>query len=151
MVNFKGVIFTFFCSSVEQYNIYIKRQSIKAFIKNGETYHIKNLRTKEFDSIHAFLWIVFITHNLLSWIKGTVLSGTKLENVGTKTLVDKLGSIVGEELKFTLIEIGQQGSVFAYVASNLPEGAVINSQTGEFSWTPTYVQIGVYIQKLHFK
>ena len=39
---------------------------------------------------------VFITHNLLSWFKSTVLSGTKLENTGTKTLVDKLGSIVVE-------------------------------------------------------
>ena len=39
---------------------------------------------------------VFITHNLLSWFKSTVLSGTKLENTGTKTMVDKLGSIVVE-------------------------------------------------------
>jgi len=36
------------------------------------------------------------THNLLSWFKGTVLSGTELEDTGTKTLVDKLGSIVAE-------------------------------------------------------
>lgn len=84
-------------SSVELFYFYNKRQTIEAFFKKCKSiYHIKNLRTKKFDGIHAFLWIVFITHNLLSWFKSTVLSGTKLENTGTKTLVDKLGSIVVE-------------------------------------------------------
>ena len=84
-------------SSVELFYFYNKRQTIEAFFKKCKNvYHIRNLRTKKFDGIHAFLWIVFITHNLLSWFKSTVLSGTKLENTGTKTLVDKLGSIVVE-------------------------------------------------------
>lgn len=33
---------------------------------------------------------------MLSWFKSTVLSETELEGVGTKTLVEKLGSIVAE-------------------------------------------------------
>lgn len=84
-------------SPVELFYFYNQRQTIEAFFKKCKNiYHIKNLRTKKYDGIHAFLWIVFITHNLLSWFKGTVLSGTKLEDTGTKTLVDKLGSIVAE-------------------------------------------------------
>jgi hypothetical protein len=84
-------------SAVEIYYFYNKRQTIEAFFKTCKNvYNIKNLRTRKFDGIYAFLWIVIITHNMLSWFKSTVLSGTELENVGTKTLVEKLGSIVAE-------------------------------------------------------
>lgn len=87
-------------SAVEMFHFYNKRQTIEAFFKTCKNvYHIKNLRTKKFDGIHAFLWIVFITHNMLSWFKATMLSGTELEGVGTKTLVEKLGSIVAEVRK----------------------------------------------------
>ena len=87
-------------SKVELFYFYNQRQTIEAFFKKCKNiYHIKNLRTKKFDGIHAFLWIVFITHNLLSWFKGIVLSGTKLEDTGTKTLVDKLGSTVAEVIR----------------------------------------------------
>ncbi|HQF37388.1 MAG TPA: transposase [Candidatus Dojkabacteria bacterium] len=84
-------------SAVELFHFYNKRQTIEAFFKKcKDVYHIRNLRTRKFDGIHAFLWIVFTTHNLLSWFKGIVLSETKFEDIGTKTLVDKLGSIVAE-------------------------------------------------------
>ncbi|EKX78227.1 hypothetical protein CFSAN001628_020950 [Clostridium botulinum CFSAN001628] len=32
-------------------------------------YQIKNLRTRKFLGIYGFLWLVFITHNLISWFK----------------------------------------------------------------------------------
>lgn len=84
-------------SAVEMFHFYNKRQTIEAFFKTCKNvYHIRNLRTRTFDGIHAFLWLVFITHNLLSWFKSTVLAETELEGVGTKTLVDKLGSITAE-------------------------------------------------------
>lgn len=84
-------------SAIEMFHFYNKRQTIEAFFKSCKNvYHIKNLRTRKFDGIHAFLWIVFITHNLLSWFKSTMLSETSLEGIGTKTLVEKLGCIVAE-------------------------------------------------------
>ena len=55
-----------------------------------------DLRTTSFDGIHAFIWVVFIAHNLISWMKSTVFYESKLEDAGTKTLVEKLGTIVGE-------------------------------------------------------
>ncbi|AEV69259.1 putative Ig domain-containing protein [Acetivibrio clariflavus] len=66
------------------------------------------------------------------------VSAIKLNPIGNKTV------FVGEELKFTVTAVGQEGSVLEYSASNLPEGAVFNTQTGEFSWTPTSTQVGVY-------
>jgi len=84
-------------SAIEMFHFYNKRQTIEAFFKTCKNvYHIRNLRTRTFDGIHAFLWLVFITHNLLSWFKSTMLAGTELEGVGTKTLVEKLGSITAE-------------------------------------------------------
>lgn len=89
-------------SAVEMFHFYNKRQTIEAFFKTCKnTYHIRNLRTRKFDGIHAFLWFVFIMHNLLSWFKSTVLVETELEGVGTKTLVDKLGSITAEVRRTT--------------------------------------------------
>ncbi len=61
----------------------------------ANVYHIKNLRTSKFYGIYGFLWLVFITHNLISLFKSTVLYGTKLENVGVRTLVKSLGNIKG--------------------------------------------------------
>lgn len=87
-------------SAVEMFHFYNKRQTIEAFFKTCKNvYHIRNLRTRKFNGIHAFLWLVFITHNLLSWFKTTMLSGTELEGVGTKTLVEKLGFITAEVKK----------------------------------------------------
>jgi hypothetical protein len=84
-------------AAIEMFYFYNKRQTIEAFFKSCKNiYHIRNLRTRKFDGIYSFLWIVFITHNLLSWFKSTMLSETILDGIGTKTLVEKLGSIVAE-------------------------------------------------------
>ncbi len=87
-------------SAADVFHFYSKRQTIEAFFKSCKNvYHIKNLRTRKFNGIHAFLWIVFIAHNLITWFKTTMLSETKLEGIGTKTLVEKLGSIIAEVRK----------------------------------------------------
>lgn len=83
-------------SAAELFHFYNKRQTIEAFFKMAKNvYHIKNLRTSKFDGIYGFLWLVFITHNLISWFKSTVLYGTKLENVGVRVLIKSIGNIKG--------------------------------------------------------
>ena len=54
------------------------------------------------------------------------LSAIKLNPIGNKTV------FVGKELKFTVTAVGQEGSILEYSASNLPEGAVFNAQTGGY-------------------
>lgn len=89
-------------SAEQLYHFYNKRQTIEAFFKTCKNiYGIKNLRTTSFDGIHAFIWIVFIAHNLISWMKSTVFHESKLEGVGTKTLVEKLGTIAAEVRRTT--------------------------------------------------
>jgi hypothetical protein len=84
-------------SSHELFHIYNQRQTIEAFFKTCKNmYHMRNLRTRNFDGIYTFLWIVFITHNILSWMKNTVLHETKMENVGIGTLINKLGMLAAE-------------------------------------------------------
>ncbi|URZ17814.1 transposase [Clostridium felsineum] len=81
---------------VEIFHFYNKRQTIEAFFKMAKNvYHIKNLRTSKFYGIYGFLWLVFITHNLVSWFKSTVLYGTKLENISVRGLVKTIGNIRG--------------------------------------------------------
>lgn len=81
-------------SAVELFHFYNKRQTIEAFFKMAKNvYHIKNLRTSKFYGIYGFLWLVFITHNLISWFKSIVLHGTKLESLGVRALVKSVGNI----------------------------------------------------------
>ncbi|MBC2580588.1 transposase [Clostridium sp. DJ247] len=83
-------------SSVELFHFYNKRQTIEAFFKMAKNvYNIKNLRTSKFYGIYSFLWLVFITHNLISQFKSIVLYGTQLETVGVRVLVKSIGNIKG--------------------------------------------------------
>ncbi|OOM80228.1 hypothetical protein CLPUN_13380 [Clostridium puniceum] len=58
-------------------------------------YQIKNLRTRKFLGIYGFLWLVFITHNLISCFKSTILYVTEFENMGVRALVKTVGNIKG--------------------------------------------------------
>jgi hypothetical protein len=83
-------------SPVEAFHFYNDRQTIEAFFKMAKsTYGIKNLRTRKFYGIYSFIWMVFMTHNLITWFKAIKLSGTKLGKVGVKTLVKKCSRIKG--------------------------------------------------------
>jgi hypothetical protein len=83
-------------SIVELFHFYNERQTIEAFFKMAKNvYYIKNLRTSKFYGIYGFLWLVFITHNLISWFKSTVLYCTELENMGVRALVKTVGNIRG--------------------------------------------------------
>ncbi len=80
-------------------------KTIEAFFKMAKiVYHIRNLRTTKFHGIYAFLWIVFITHNLIVLFKETLLKDTPLKNVGIGDLVKKVGNVKGF-VKRTLNEI----------------------------------------------
>ena len=61
-----------------------------------------------------------------------------LNPVGNKTANE------GQTLKFTLSVTTSEGKAVNYSALNLPEGATINSETGEFAWTPSVGQAGTY-------
>ena len=42
-------------------------------------------------AIPAFLWLIFLTHNLLQWIRANLLAGTPLVNMSTRVLVQLVG------------------------------------------------------------
>ncbi len=92
-----GLKMSFF-KPFEDFNLKMKKVKYSVYQKLITTmtkniYHIKNLRTSKFYGIYGFLWLVFITHNLISSFKATILRGTKLENVGVRVLVRSIGSI----------------------------------------------------------
>lgn len=83
-------------SAVEAFHFYNGRQTIEAFFKIVKnTYGIKNLRTGKFYGIYSFIWMAFITHNLVTWFKTTALKDTELQGVGVKVLVEKCSRIKG--------------------------------------------------------
>lgn len=76
------------------WRLYSERQTIEAFFKTGRhVYGLGNLRSREFHAIYGFLWLIFITHNLLQWIKQELFADTALASVSTRELVEKVGRI----------------------------------------------------------
>jgi len=49
--------------------------------------------------IYSFLWLVFITHNMISWMKTTVFAETEFGELGVDTIVRKFGSISAEVIE----------------------------------------------------
>jgi len=83
-------------SAVEAFHFYNGRQTIEAFFKMAKnTYSIKNLRTSKFYGIYTFLWMMAMTHNLITWFKVIKLEGTELREAGMKILVKKCSRVKG--------------------------------------------------------
>jgi hypothetical protein len=79
----------------ELFNFYNERQTIEAFFKTCKnTYHIKNLRTRKFNGIYAFLLMVFITHNMMINMKKTYFDNTKIEKMGMSAIYKEMGEIM---------------------------------------------------------
>jgi transposase len=118
-------------SAVELFHFYNERQTIEAFFKMAKNiYHIKNLRTSKFYGIYGFLWLVFITHNLISWFKSTTLYGTELENMGVKVLVKTIGNIRG------LVQRTSEG-----IKINIPPITKLAKLIADALCSPRYIQM----------
>ena len=67
----------------------------------------------------------------------------------TPTLkISDRGTTIGKEVKFTLdAKDPDLNTVITYAAQDLPLGATLNVNTGEFKWTPTAGQLGNYLIK----
>ncbi|EQB86931.1 hypothetical protein J2Z44_000147 [Clostridium punense] len=122
-------------NAVEVFHFYNKRQTIEAFFKMAKNvYHIKNLRTKEFYGIYGFLWLVFITHNIISWFKCSILRGTELENVGVRLLIKRIGNIRG------FVERTSEG-----IRVNIPPITKLSKLIADALCSPNYIQLALDI------
>ncbi len=61
-----------------------------------------------------------------------------LSAVGNQTVTE------GSNLEFAIVATDLNNDEITYSAINLPNGAQLNSSTGEFSWTPNFTQAGTY-------
>jgi hypothetical protein len=80
-----------------------------------------------------------------SWYQQWLVKNDLLLNVSTTNKLLAIGDKTGrenKEIEFQVQAIGQGD--FMYYAENLPEGAFLDSQTGQFSWRPWYDQTGQY-------
>ncbi len=69
---------------------------------------------------------------------GNVNRAPVLDAIGSKTVVE------GDTLSFVIQAGDVDGDNLSYSASGLPSGAVFNSSTRSFNWTPTFTQAGSY-------
>ncbi len=55
----------------------------------------------------------------------------------------------GKTLQFTVSAIDPDGDILTYTATGMPEGAILNSTSKTFSWTPGYTQAGSFTVRIH--
>ena len=73
------------------HSFYNERVTIESVIKEDKSQLLlKNLRTKEYLGIQAFLFHGFMAHNLMKWFARDVLNDTELEGVRIPTMVRTL-------------------------------------------------------------
>lgn len=73
------------------FEFYNQRQTIEAFFcQSRQVFHIQTLRSRHFNAIAAFLHFVFLTHNLLVWVKQARFAHTDLATTSMRQLVGKL-------------------------------------------------------------
>ena len=74
---------------IHLFEFYTGRQTIEAFFcQSRQVFHIQTLRSRQFYAIAAFLHFVFLTHNLLVWVKQTRFAQTEL---ATATMRQRVG------------------------------------------------------------
>ena len=73
------------------HNFYNERVTMESLIKDDKSHLLlKNLRTKDYLGIQAFLFHGFMAHNLMKWFARDVLKDTELECVRIPTMVRTL-------------------------------------------------------------
>jgi len=76
------------------FTFYNQRQTIESFFaQSRHIYNIQNLRSRQFNAIYAFLRFVFLTHNLLHWLKHARFAHTELAEATTRTLVHHIARV----------------------------------------------------------
>ena len=76
------------------FGFYNERQTIESFFaQSRHVYNIQNLRSRKFNAIYAFLRFVFITHNLIHWVKQTRFAQTSLAQATTRDLVHHIARV----------------------------------------------------------
>jgi hypothetical protein len=74
-------------------------------------------------------------------------------NINTPPVMKSIGNRTvdeGQLLSFTLNATDSNGDSLSYTTSNLPTGAIFNTGTRTFIWTPTFAQSGTY-PNVHFE
>ncbi len=61
-----------------------------------------------------------------------------LDAIGNKSVNENAA------LSFTINATDPDSEPITYLAQNLPSGATLDAQTGDFAWTPSYIQAGSY-------
>lgn len=121
-------------SAVELFHFYNQRQTIEAFFKMAKNvYGIKNLRTRKFYGIYAFLWLAFITHNFITSAKQLIFAETTLVDTGMKVLVKHVGNIKA------LVERSMEG-----IRVIIPTFTKLAKQLANALVEPKYVQISLF-------
>jgi uncharacterized membrane protein len=71
-------------------------------------------------------------------------SGTASNQAPVIRSIQKAAVEIGKVLTFTVSASDEDGDILTYSASNLPEGATLDVNSGLFSWAPTAGQEGIY-------
>lgn len=73
-----------------------------------------------------------------------LITVVNVPNAPEFTPLSDISTQEGENVHFIVQATNPLGGALLYQADWLPDGATLNSETGEFNWTPSYRQCGTY-------
>ena len=127
-------------------NIYILDNLYKIVVKMTMAYHKWNIKvsyanlSKMLKKTYSICMICFFALTILSFPSILALENTPpiLEPIENKFIAE------GSKLTFILNATDPDGDPLNFSAINLPEGAILDAISGNFTWTPNYDQAGNY-------
>jgi len=99
------------------------------------------------DEIDPALYARSGSFTVYGTVEGTALRAAANVTVERNLVLEPIGSKTIDEnrtLEFTILGVDSDGGTVTYNTEGLPEGASFNTETGEFTWTPSYTQSGDY-------
>jgi len=86
--------------ALDVFEFYNGRQCIEAVIRTDKSYlNIKNLRTRDFNGISAFLYLALMTHNMLNLFRKAILEPMGITEIGLRNILRKLMHVPAKVIK----------------------------------------------------
>jgi hypothetical protein len=129
------------------------------------TYQVELLSAKQPESryrfiasIGRFIWypgkqdsgdyvFSFTARNQAGDVSEPLIINIHVDDLNVAPVLSPIGDkqvYTGQTLSFKLAATDADSDPITYSSTNLPQGAVLNATTGDFSWTPTQRQAGTY-------
>ncbi|MCL6582932.1 MAG: HYR domain-containing protein [bacterium] len=112
-------------------------------IAKGESGTVGRITFKVLECKSSQVTVAKLTDDMAGWpVQAGNLKAPVVQHAPVLQPIGNQKVMVGNTLSFTVQATDEDGDAITYAASNLPAGATLDENSGQFTWTPT--QVGTY-------